>query len=114
VHADRLGDLGAEVLDQEGEGDVLVAGVDAVVVDGPFVDEVPLVVQERGCDEPRRRAVALGRVRALEHVLGERDLLAEVLLGALLAEDAEDLVDDRVDGHRRRTASRLRSPSRSA
>ena len=92
----------------------LVLRIDAVVggVGRELVDEVAVVVQQRRRDQLRRCAVLLGGVGGLQHVLGHRDALAEVLLGAVLAKDAEDLVDQ--IGHRDRTASVLRSPSRSA
>ena len=71
-----------------------------------------VVVQERGDDELRRRAVQLSRIRRLEHVLRQRDGLAEIRTRSLLAEDSKDLVDQLA--HRDSTARRLRSPSRSA
>jgi hypothetical protein len=114
VHPDRLCDLRPEVHGEKRVCDLLVPGVDAVLgrVLGQVVDEVAVVVQERGRDEARRGAVLLGRLGGLEHVLRHRDGLAEVGPRALLAEDAEDLVDH--VAHRDSTASRLRSPSRSA
>ena len=114
VHADRLGDLRPDVCRQERVCNFLVVRVDAVVgsVGRELMDEVTVVVQQRSRYELRRRAVLLGGVRGLQHVLGHRDGLPEVFLGAVLAEDAEDLVDQ--IAHRDSTARVLRSPSRSA
>ena len=114
MHPDRLCDLRAEMAGEERVGDLFVARVDPVLrgIGRKVVDEVAVVVQERGGDEARRRTVLLGGVRGLQHVLGHRHLLAEVLLAPVLAEDREDLVDQLA--HLESTASRLRRPSRSA
>ncbi len=97
VHADGLGDLRPEVLAEEGVRDLLVLRVYTVLrrVRREVVDEVAVVVQQRGRDEAWRGTLALGRVRGLEHVLRHRHRLAEVLPRALFAVDAEDLVDQR-------------------
>ena len=119
VQPDRRGDIVCERLRQPARADLFVHGVDAVIrrVCRHRVDEVSDVVQQCCCDDVGGCIAADCGIRGLQHVLGDRDLLAEVGLSAPVCEQRGDLVDDGAHASPSCDASTAmvdRSPSMSA
>jgi len=115
VETDRLGDRRPEVLGQEARADGGVPRIERAIVRG-IVHHVGDVVQQGRRDQRRGRPVALGGVRGLEHVVGDRHGLSVEGAAAAALHPVEQVPDHRAasTGARSSTARRLRRPSMSA
>jgi hypothetical protein len=72
-----------------------------VLIVGPFreiirniIHEVPDIVQQRGDDQVRWRALLLSEPRSLQSVLGNGDALTEVSLGATFPENSHNVISN--------------------